>query len=84
MAPLGIKITQVQIYALWHHFKSRAKRSYFYFCHEIVFISFMIFFAGRHLPFSLQFFSDGWEYVISTEAVSLNNGFKLLYIQSTC
>ena len=26
-----------KFYALWHHFKSRAKKSYLYFCHQIVF-----------------------------------------------
>ena len=27
-----------QFFALWYHFKSRAKKSDLYFCHEIVFL----------------------------------------------
>ena len=36
MVTLGIKFAL--FYALWQHFKSRAKKFFFHFCHEIVFL----------------------------------------------
>ena len=33
---------QCKFYVLWYHFKSRAKESSLYFCHEIVFLPFLL------------------------------------------
>ena len=40
-----------KFYALWHHFKSRAKKSNLYFCHEIVFLFYLPTFGNYEFEF---------------------------------
>ena len=34
-------VKKCYFYAFWHHLKVRAKKSYFYFCQEIVFFTYL-------------------------------------------